>query len=1212
MLKKAKRQGFSILFLLFFVGVFVFARENQSNTDNNKLKEKILEVYKHKGEDGLRDFVKEKIDNINPKFIISFAEAGFNKRKKDWLKISLILAEEKKNELILAFVHFEMVRYFYSIGDYDKGIYYYEKALPVLKKFNPDFQGYVSLLREANHAFRKRDVNKMEEIVDRELKEAEDIREQANIYIHKGELYAFKGDNVRALEMYEKAMSIFVKEGDIDGQGNVYLSKGNFYGYTGNYRKGLDMYDNALLFFKNAGNLDGQGEVYRRKGDINRHAGEDLKALEMYDKALQVFEITRNVQKKAQVYMEKGVIYRITGKHSKALDMYNRALSFFEIEGTPRDHGNVYMSIGGIYLDKGENARALEMNERALHFFKEANDLDIEGVVYAKNARIYFETGDITRALEMCEKALNIYKRVENSFFQGIVSIGIGDIYSKIGNRAKALEVYDKALCYYDKVGYLGGQSLAFFSKGEIYSEIYDYPGALKMYYKALDLAKKTGDINFQGYIFSSIGCIYLSSGDYSRAMEMFKKAEVLINRKKDAMDTIRLVVIYGFMGNTYFMRNDYSRAMEMYKREQALIEEMGDNIGMDSVYLGKGDIYFWNGDYYRAMEMYKKALPFYKRWHITIDGASVHSRMGDIYFWTGDYSKAMEMYETAIPLQKKIGSLKNLSYTLFQKAQVLEKLGKNDEAFSLFEEAIGKLEKIRARITFPWLKKTFMEKVYGQYHETALFMLENKYNRQGFRQIESMRARVFSDQMAEGLKRVKKGISAELMKKRDGLVARLSLISKEISQVKDEGRLKKLKKEYQKTGNEFEDLLVKIRLENPLYASVQYPEPVSLKEIRKKVLKKDEILVEYFVSEKDIYVFLVSGNRFKVLKLEGKAGEVSRSVNRYLLSSKDKDAERLVKYGNDFYRLLFKPLEAELKNKNNLIIAPGGELAKVPFESFVIDDTNPKNPTYLLEKYRIKYIQSATVLGLLRKYYKREGRTKNFIGFGDPVYDYKNFEKGLPEQGRPDPGKGDEIKEIHRGKYDRDGGVFDRLPGSGREVEAIADFFKRQKAEKCVVHLREKATEMNAKAADMKRFDYIHFSCHGILGDGFQSLVLSQGPGTKEDGYLTLNELMNCDYHARLVVLSACKTGSGKMERGEGVTGLTRAVMYAGTPAVVASLWNVSEMGTRELMVKFYRNMLVEGMSKEEALRRAKLEMTKGEKYASPYFWSAFVMYGE
>ena len=189
----------------------------------------------------------------------------------------------------------------------------------------------------------------------------------------------------------------------------------------------------------------------------------------------------------------------------------------------------------------------------------------------------------------------------------------------------------------------------------------------------------------------------------------------------------------------------------------------------------------------------------------------------------------------------------------------------------------------------------------------------------------------------------------------------------------------------------------------------------------------------------------------------------------------------------------------------------------------------------------------------------------------------------------------------------------MNRLPRSGEEVRSIGRLFEKMK-QKCVVHSRDQASEGKVKSSIMKDFDFIHFACHGLLNDDFQGLVLSQllAKKSSEDGYFTLNEIMNCAFNAKLVVLSACQTGLGKLERGEGVTGLTRAVMYAGTPAVVASLRDVDDMATKDLMVKFYKNMLEKNLDKTEALRQAKLELLKNKNYRSPLFWSAFVMYGE
>ncbi len=94
--------------------------------------------------------------------------------------------------------------------------------------------------------------------------------------------------------------------------------------------------------------------------------------------------------------------------------------------------------------------------------------------------------------------------------------------------------------------------------------------------------------------------------------------------------------------------------------------------------------------------------------------------------------------------------------------------------------------------------------------------------------------------------------------------------------------------------------------------------------------------------------------------------------------------------------------------------------------------------------------------------------------------------------------------------------------------------------------------------------------------------------------------------------MLSACQTALGKEIRGEGLIGLTRGFMYAGSPRVVASLWKVDDVATAELMKHFYRGVLVEGMRPAAALRAAKIEMLKQKRWRAPYYWAAFELQGE
>jgi CHAT domain-containing protein/predicted negative regulator of RcsB-dependent stress response len=1014
------KKGFHfilVLSLIFTFAGYVLGQDRQRN-NSTELKEEILAVYKNKGEQGVRDFVKKQKDKISNNFIVHFAKAGRNERKEEWIKVCGIIAEEKKDEKTLADVLYQTGEYFRLIGD-----------------------------------------------------------------------------NKKAADWFDRALPIYLKLNDQVGQGNMYMSKGHISLRVGESLKALAMYNKAMSFFKKVGLLVGQGNVYKSKGHI----------------------------------------YLIKGENSRALEMYDKALPFFEKVGDPLGQGNIFLRKGEIYFFRGDNSKAHEMYEKALPFFQKAKDLLGQG---------------------------NIWKKK-------------GDIYLRSGNNSKAQGLYDKALIFFKKARTLMGQGNVYKSKGDMYLRAGDKSKALEMYDKALPLFKKIGDPLGQGNVYQRMGQLYSINGKNQKALEQ------------------------------------YDKALTFFKKAR-------DPLGQGNIYRKKGDSYFLTGDNSKALEMYDKAMPFYKKAEDPLGQGSVYHRKAEICFLIGDNLKSIELLNNALTLYNNAGAIEAQSVALHRKARVLEKMGKKAEVINLVEKEIANREKVRAQTAFPEMRRTFMEKVYKYYVETVILMLGFKVYNKAFKYAELIKARIFMEQMTEGVVKLEKGLAPELKIKRDNLLAKLSRLSKEMhksARKKGKKKLLELKQKYQNAENEFEELLVKIRFSNPMYALVRYPQPVSVQDLQKGVLKKGEILVRYLVSPEKLYVFLVSKKRFRVVPLEIKKEEIDGITERYLLAIKANNSNDMRRFGGLLYEKLFEPLKKRLKKAKDIIIIPDGNLATIPFETLIIDKKESGCPVFLLEKYRFKYIQSASILSVLRKHYQRNRETNNFIGFGDPVYNYKKFKQEKAMQAvlmKQNPKNGDEIREMYRSRYARAGGIMPRLQGSGEEVKAIATLFAK-KSQKLAAHIRDKATEENAKVPDMKDFDYIHFACHGLLNDDFQCLVLSQDiPEAKDDGYFTLNEIMNCDYNAKLVVLSACQTGSGKMERAEGVTGLTRAVMYAGTPAVLASLWKVDDTATKELMVKFYKNMLEKNLDKAEALRQAKLELLKNKKYVSPLFWSAFVLYGE
>lgn len=186
------------------------------------------------------------------------------------------------------------------------------------------------------------------------------------------------------------------------------------------------------------------------------------------------------------------------------------------------------------------------------------------------------------------------------------------------------------------------------------------------------------------------------------------------------------------------------------------------------------------------------------------------------------------------------------------------------------------------------------------------------------------------------------------------------------------------------------------------------------------------------------------------------------------------------------------------------------------------------------------------------------------------------------------------------------------RLKSSGRELSEIGQLFDPEEVK---IFLRGEATEENAKSeAYLPHARLIHFATHGVISEQQpqrSGLVLTLDEDPAEDGLLQVYEIFNLKINAELVVLSACETGLGKEVRGEGLIGLSRAFLYAGTPRVVVSLWQVADRSTAELMVRFYEH-LTQGMDKTESLRQAKLELLEEGRLAHPYYWAPFILIGK
>ena len=140
---------------------------------------------------------------------------------------------------------------------------------------------------------------------------------------------------------------------------------------------------------------------------------------------------------------------------------------------------------------------------------------------------------------------------------------------------------------------------------------------------------------------------------------------------------------------------------------------------------------------------------------------------------------------------------------------------------------------------------------------------------------------------------------------------------------------------------------------------------------------------------------------------------------------------------------------------------------------------------------------------------------------------------------------------------------------------------------------------------------DIVHLACHAEFSEIdplYSSIRLAEGP--RGNGRLETYEIFSLELHSYLIVLSACKTGLGLVTSGDEIIGMNRAFIYAGTPSVLSSLWSISDRSTARLMEDFYKNLKT--MAKDEALRKAQVDMIQSAKFSAPFFWGAFYLTGD
>ena len=746
---------------------------------------------------------------------------------------------------------------------------------------------------------------------------------------------------------------------------------------------------------------------------------------------------------------------------------------------------------------------------------------------------------------------------------------------------------------------------------------------ALQSYSQALSLQREIDDINGQGYSLAGIGTTYYSLGQQELALEYLETA---LTAAQEANNGASQVSVLKFIGKIELLDGDSPAALEAHERALRLVTSPMDkaNIRLQiSEDLVAGDK---AGEAVEMLALIRRAAKESRNPKLLADSLRVS---GDAWLKAGQYVEALRAFQDAAILYQALGLNAEQSRAIFGAAHADRELGRPEQALEQARLAISSVENLRSQLIAPQFR-TFFLATRQEYYAFLIDILmdlhaqsggtNDQYLREAFSVSERSRARALVDLISEAsISLTGPGVAGknqeqarlyQLMAENRYRLEQLQLLDKPPEAGLD-SRVTGIKQDLARIENELNLLQIEMRDQNPGYASLTAPVILHAGQIQ-KMLDADSVLLQYKLGENRSFVFRVTRDSLAAHILPGrKAIEHKARRLRNLLKAPAFSAPDKAELATAISELSKQILEPVGRlNQQRVLVVADGVLHYLPFSILNYHGQRDASDP-LLANHEIVNLPSMSVLSAQRSNHKdRHQPTRQIAVFADPVFSAADSRFGDLPQGNP---LSDSSRDQNTLPLDEPA-QLERLPATAREAESIINLVDPDQSLLALGFDSSLQAVMNSNLEDYR---IIHFATHGRIDSRYPALselVFSQFDerGNRRDGSLHLHDIYNLQLKADLVAMSACDTALGRHIAGEGLTGLTQGFMFAGSRSVLASLWQVPDRATAELMTRFYQHLLDDKQKPAAALRNAQLELASTPRWRSPYFWSGFVLQGE
>jgi CHAT domain-containing protein/tetratricopeptide (TPR) repeat protein len=812
--------------------------------------------------------------------------------------------------------------------------------------------------------------------------------------------------------------------------------------------------------------------------------------------------------------------------------------------------------------------RALETRQQALELSEASGDKIGQAINHAGLAQILVYKGDPEEAVKHLNLAEPVFKETGDLKQQADVFWVKGSAFLSSGAYKQALEAYRQALTIFQSLDDRGSEAEIKASMGWVSQSLGDVQGALNHYQQALSLFIKTANIEGRAKTQLAMGLLYQSLGEDEKATEQYSGLLPFAS-------TAQLAATYSSVGQYYESHNNFGEALKRYEPAIKLIRSIDDRAAEAGILAGMGRCYMGLNDFRKAIELFEQAGVLMIETGNRAGEAGVIASLGEIEYRQGitniehsespkkHFNAALKLYGESLSKMMAAGNRTGEIGVLTNTGLLYDAWEDPRQALTYYTKALQQLDDLSVYTRIEEFRIDLASQSANLYRRAILLEVSQNRIKEAFELSERARARAFLDQLGGHID-LHSQMPAEFSL-REGELRRENIsLQRQIGQelAKPFGdtnreRLSSLQLRLSVVRTEYENLLMQLKVSSAQSASLLSVSPLSLPEVQRQ-LGPDTTLVSYFTTPDVTLAFVITRGNIHCVKLRVTDDELAATISTFLDFPSEKDVPPSLK---QLYKWLIAPIKGELRT-SVIGIVPHGVLHNLPFASLT-----PDGNQYFADGHELFILPSVSVLPYLRARVKPGGNRILVLA--------NNEDEGLPQLSHA---------------YD--------------EARAVASLFGTEP-------LLGGAATVSQIRTRAGHYDVLHLIAHidpNNQTPQFARIMLARGEA--DEGPLELHQVYDLDLReTNLVVLSGCQSQLGRQSRGDDIVALNRAFIYAGASSVIASLWNVDDEATQQLMTAFYR-YLKQGMTKAAALREAQREMRV--KYPNPYYWAAFVLTGD